>query len=214
MKNLLLIGPQGCGKGTQAEMIVKKFELTHVEMGGLIRKRASLHDRKAEIIDHLANKRGMLLPDGVVMDMIYAALEEHPTDKGYLFDGFPRTVAQYNGLRSLFDSKHMTLHAGLYLRISDKESIKRLGSRRVCSVCHKGYSLILEPERRTCDCGGELVKRIDDEDEAITRRLAAFHAQTQPILDLMRQDGLLKEIHGEQEVAKIFDDIQKIIQAL
>jgi len=206
--NLVLIGPQGCGKGTQAEKIVEIFELYHVEAGGLIRKRAQSHDKKAVIINHLANQKGQLLPDGVVLDMIFDELDDHPSSTGYLFDGYPRTITQYEALKGMLAEKKLSLNAALYIHISDEETVKRLGSRRLCRVCQKGYSLLLDPGREKCDCGGELVKREDDEEEAITRRLALFHENTQPILNLMRHDEVLVEINGEQPVDKVFEEIQ------
>jgi adenylate kinase len=97
MKNIFLIGPQGSGKGTQAEMIVKEFGLTHIETGSMIRKRAEVHDRKSELIDHLANKKGILLPDGIVLGMIDDELTERPSLEGYLFD--------VSGVQRIFERK-------------------------------------------------------------------------------------------------------------
>lgn len=209
MLNVILIGPQGSGKGTQAEMIVKEYGLKHIEMGSMIRERAQLHDKKSEIIDHLANKRGMLLPDGVVLDMLYDELTEHESEKGYLFDGFPRTVKQYQSLKEYFKEKRSKLDVALYLNISDEEAVRRLAARQICKICQKGYSQLLEPEKKICDCGGELIRRPDDEPQAILKRLAAFHEITTPVLDIMRQDGLLREINGEQSINKISEDIRK-----
>jgi len=213
MLNILLIGPQGCGKGTQAEKIVETFKLTHIEAGSLIRKRAELHDKKSEIIDHLSNKKGQLLPDGVVLSMIYDELDERPSEAGYLFDGFPRSVNQYEALKDTLAHKHMSLSAGVYLSIPDEETLLRLQSRRNCSVCKKGYSLLLEPERTTCDCGGSLTKRIDDEPAAIKTRLQAFHDSTQPILSLLKRDHLLISINGVQSIDKIFGEITQKLRS-
>lgn len=214
MLNIILIGPQGSGKGTQAELILKEYGLTQIEMGALIRKRAKLHDRKAEVLDHLVNKKGILLPDGVVLDFLFDEVEERKNVNGYLFDGFPRTVGQYLALKDFFLAKKFKLNAGIYLYISDTEAIKRLGARRLCSICKKGYSLFLEPKRTICDCGGELIKRLDDEPEAISKRLALFHKETEPILSLMEIDGILKKINGEQIIQNIWLDIKKELQPL
>lgn len=207
MLNLILIGPQGSGKGTQAQNIIDHYKLHHIEAGRLIRDRAEKHDKKAEIIDHLANQKGQLLPDGVVLDMIYDELEETDVDKGYLFDGFPRTTQQYQALKDLLEDQNQSLSAVIYLHISDEESVKRLTNRRICQKCHKGYSLLLEPDRTACDCGGELKKRPDDEPQAIKNRLELFHQTTQPILDLAEKDNLLIKINGEQDIDAIFEEI-------
>jgi adenylate kinase len=209
--NIILIGPQGSGKGTQAEFIIKEFGLIHIEAGSMIRERAKLHDKKAEIINHLSSQKGMLLPDGIVIDMIYDEIEEHPTEKGYLFDGFPRTVIQYKALKDFCKEKGLIINAALYLNISDKESMIRLTTRRLCDKCGKGYSLLLEPKRTSCDCGEALVKRPDDEPEAISNRLTLFHEQTTPILAMMKDDGILREINGEQTIEQIFTNIKKQI---
>lgn len=214
MLNLVLMGPQGSGKGTQAEKIVTEYGLVQIEAGALIRKRAKFNDKKADIIDHLANKKGQLLPDGVVLGMIYEEVGEVKSSKGYLFDGFPRSVKQYEALKGLLEDKGMKLTAALYLGISDEEAKKRLGSRRLCEVCHLGYSLLLEPNRKMCTCGGNLIRRSDDEPEAISRRLDAFHFSTQPILDIMKQDGVLAEINGEQPIDLIYKEIKQKIDSL
>lgn len=207
MLNLLLIGPQGCGKGTQAQKLVDKFDLTHIEAGALIRKRAELHDKKSEIIDHLVNKKGQLLPDGVVLSMIYDEIQENPSKMGYLFDGFPRSVNQYHALKDMLIDKGLPLAVGVYLSIPDEETLLRLQSRRNCSKCHIGYSLLLEPERVVCDCGEKLIKRKDDEPEAIKTRLKAFHQSTEPILDLLKKDHLLISVDGVQPIETIFEEI-------
>lgn len=209
MVNIILIGPQGCGKGTQAQFILKNYGLTYIEAGAMIRARALLHDKKSDILNHLVNQKGILLPDGIIMDMVCDELEEKPSTNGYLFDGFPRSTVQYESLKEVLKEKQMKLDIGLYIHISDDEAIKRLGGRRLCSKCKKGFSVFLEPERTYCDCGGELVKRVDDEPAAIAHRLEEFHKHTAPILELMKKDGILKEINGEQTIENISSDIQK-----
>ena len=209
MFNVILIGPQGSGKGTQADMIVKEFGLKHIEIGSIIRQRAQRHDKKSEIIDHLVNQKGILLPDGIVLGMVYDELEEQLSRQGYLFDGFPRTVEQYKALKEYFKEKGLKLNIALYLDISDKEAMKRLAARRICSVCKKGYSRLLEPEKDTCDCGGALIKRTDDKPSAILPRLAAFHKHTLPTLNMMKNDGVLRKINGEQSIKNIYKDIRK-----
>jgi adenylate kinase len=214
MLNAVLIGPQGSGKGTQARLIIKEFGLKYIEMGRLIRRQAEKHDKKSVIIDHLANKKGILLPDGIVLNMIYNEIEENPSKQGYLFDGFPRTVKQYQALKEYFEKKGLKLNTALYLYLSDQETITRLAARRICQLCKKGYSLRLEPKRTVCDCGGKLVKRPDDKQSAIKSRLKAFHKYTAPILRLMKKDGILKQINGEQSIQNIYLTIRKQLKLL
>ncbi len=211
MINIILIGPQGCGKGTQAQMLLKKYGLTYIEAGAMIRERALIHDKKSDILNHLSNQKGMLLPDGIIMDMVCDEIEEKPTLHGYLFDGFPRSVVQYQALKDYLEEKKIKLDIGLYIHISDEEALKRLGGRRMCSLCKRGYSIFLEPNRTKCDCGGELIKRTDDEPLAIKHRLEEFHNHTAPILKLMKDDRILKEINGEQPIDTISSDIEKLV---
>jgi adenylate kinase len=212
MKNIFIIGPQGSGKGTQAEMIVQEYGLTHIETGSMIRRRAELHDRKSELIDHLANKKGVLLPDGIVLGMIEDELAEKKNDKGYLFDGFPRTTKQYEAFKDVMKEKGYSCDAVLYLSVDDEEAIHRLTARRLCRICRRGYSLLSEPTRTTCQCGGLLAIRADDEAPTIARRLSFYHMMTEPILELMRKDGILFEINGQQDAKKIFEDIKHVLK--
>ena len=214
MVNIILIGPQGCGKGTQAQILLQKYKLTYIEAGAMIRKQALFHDKKSEILNHLVNQRGILLPDGIVMDMICDELEEQLNPHGYLFDGFPRSTIQYQALKEYLKDKQKKLTIGLYIHISDEEAVKRLEGRRICVLCKKGYSLFLEPNKTHCVCGGELKKRIDDEPRAIRHRLEEFHSHTIQILRLMQNDGILKKINGEQTIRDISSDILKAMQGI
>jgi adenylate kinase len=214
MLNLIIIGPQGSGKGTQAENILSEYHLIHIESGALIRARAKLHDKKAEIIDHLANKKGQLLPDGIVLDMITDEIMENKNGAGFLFDGFPRTVNQYQAMLQLFSSEDLLLTAVLYLSISDDEAIKRLQSRRICMVCGKSSSILSDANNRLCNCGGKLIIRPDDNRDAILKRLNLFHANTEPVLSMMEKDGVLIKINGEKQVEKIFLDIKQQLEKI
>lgn len=202
--NLLLIGPQGSGKGTQAEKLVGQYHLRHLEMGDLIRKQSHQHSHKAAIIDHLANQKGQLLPDGIVLDLVIDYLEKNGYDN-LLFDGFPRTVKQYQALKEIL-SAH-PLNAAVYLQIPDDVAVKRLSARRICTQCSKSFSAIREPHRQTCDCGGKLHQRPDDQPKAIQRRLQAFHQSTQPILDILDQDGILIKVDGVGSIDEVFTRI-------
>jgi len=209
MLTIILIGPQGCGKGTQAQFILKKYKLTYIEAGAMIRQRALLHDKKSTILNHLVNQKGELLPDGIIMDMVCDEIDEKTSINGYLFDGFPRSMVQYQALKEYLAEKQIKLNFGLYIHISDEEALKRLGGRRICMLCKKGYSILLEPNRTLCDCGGELQRRIDDEPLAIKHRLEEFHSHTAPILKLMQDDKILREINGEQTIEDISSSIQE-----
>lgn len=177
--NIVLIGPQGSGKGTQANLILADFPLIHIEMGALIREAAESHDKKGEIIDHLVNKKGSLLPDGVVLDMLITKFDQVGCDN-LLFDGFPRTVSQYLSLKDLLGQRNSHLDLAIYIDISQEESLKRL----------------------------KLRARQDDTPEAIKHRLESFHNMTEPILSLMAEDGILAKIDGSRSVETVYQDIK------
>ncbi len=209
--NILLIGPQGSGKGTQADKLSQHYHLHHIEAGALIRDQAHQHSQKAEIIDHLANKKGILLPDGIVIDMIIDQLDHIGYDN-LLFDGFPRTLSQYQSLKDILD--HHPLDAAIYLDIPDDVAINRLSARLVCTTCHTSFNSQTEPDRSTCDQGHQLTKRPDDQPQAIKSRLDSFHQSTQPILHQLEQDGILIKIDGQPNVDQIFDQIKQRLQSI
>lgn len=211
MKNIILIGPQGSGKGTQANNIIHDYDVHHIEMGELIRARADEHDKKGEIIDHLANKKGILLPDGVILDMIIGELEEHPNDNGYLFDGFPRTTQQFDALHKVLDEKNMTITHAFYLHISDEVALHRLSHRYICATCHKSIAITDNNVSMICACGGELIKRSDDNPKAIQTRLSSFHKNTEPILEKLKSHGLLTTINAEQTIDKVYEEIRSYL---
>jgi adenylate kinase len=204
--NIILIGPQGSGKGTQAEKIKDHYRLYHLETGAIIRTEASKSTPKAIIIDHLVNKKGQLLPDGVVLDLIGSELEKNQFDQ-ILFDGFPRTLPQYEVLKEFLEEQGKKINVAVYIKLTDEEAVSRLSARRSCKVCHRPYSVILEPQRLQCDCGGELIQRPDDQPEAIKARLSIFHEMTQPILDELKNDGVLVEVDGVGSVDEVFGRI-------
>lgn len=208
--NILLIGPQGCGKGTQADYIIKHYHFHHIESGTLIRKQASEPTKKGELINNLANYKGMLIPDGIIINLI----QTHLTTIGYddlLFDGFPRTLNQYLALKELLKQNHHFIDLAIYLDLADSEAVKRLSSRRFCSVCHKTFSTLLEPQRTNCECGESLSHRSDDEPEAIENRLKLFREQSQPVLTQLQADKILRTIDAHQSVEQISKEISQLL---
>ena len=189
--NIALLGPQGSGKGTQAEMLVRDMGMTKFETGKFFRESRDPEIRS--LID-----QGKLVPDETTNKIILDFINEN--DNGnLLFDGSPRTISQYEVMK-----KHLQLV--IFLKISEKETVRRLSARRQCAVCGQIYNLITAPAR--CD-HNQPVQREDDKPEAIKKRLELFRAQTEPVIEMARQDGLLLEIDGERPIEVIAKDIKE-----
>ncbi len=208
--NLILIGPQGSGKTTQAHKIANRYRLTNIEVGELIRQKASTHSQKADLIDHLANQKGKLIPDGLAINILFDQLYIVGFNN-LLLDGFPRTVNQYYALVDLFRTQNTAITACIYLKLDDEEAITRVQNRRICPICHQTYNLLLEPNRTNCSCSSPLIKRQDDEPQAIASRLQSYHTDTAPILEQLKKDNLLIEIDGNKGAEAVFADITKAL---
>jgi adenylate kinase len=203
--NIVILGPQGSGKGTQAEMLAEKFGLLHIETGKILRKIAeSDHPWGKKIKQMMLN--GELVSD----DILNAVLKEtlatiHP--KGYLFDGTPRNLSQYELINKVLAERAEKIDRVVYLNIPEEETIKRLSSRRTCSTCGRIYNIITDPPTvsNQCDCGGELIHREDDQPQAIKKRLE--WGRTTEIKQQAQKEGILLEINGEQPIEDIHKEI-------
>src|SRR3989344_5330248 len=185
--NLVILGPQGSGKGTQAELLISKYGMNYVDMGRILR---SVHQLK-EFVD-----KGELVPDELVRTIAWDHINKQDKSKGFLFDGYPRSVPQYEYLQDMLRRFGKKIDKVIWLDISEVESIRRLSARRTCEKCGEIYNSITRPPQKpdVCDkCGGKLVQRKDDTPEAIKRRLQLYHEQTRPILDKARDEGILLE---------------------
>jgi adenylate kinase len=202
--NIIILGPQGSGKGTQADLISKKLNLFHLETGEILRERAKRDAR----IKNLINS-GSMIPDEEMIDYI----DEYLTslNAGYdniVFDGCPRSIKQYILIKKWLSEKGKSIDKLIYLDISDEEALRRISSRRTCSLCGKVYNLITNPAPfGKCSCGGKLVQREDDKKEVVEKRLLLFHQETEPILTLAQKDGILVKVDGERPIEIIFQDI-------
>mgnify|MGYP000049370202 CR=1 FL=1 len=200
--NLVLLGGPGAGKGTQAEKLVEDRELSHLATGDILReeveKESELGLEAKEYMD-----KGDLVPDELVVDMVEKRLD---AAKGYLFDGFPRTIDQADALSEVID-----LDLVLYIEIDSEEAVRRLSARRVCSDCGRIYNKnFKKPEQEgVCDeCGGELYQRDDDKPEVIRDRFDTFLDETAPLIDYYTDKGLLVEIDGEQDPDKVYGEVK------
>ncbi len=215
---LVLLGPPGSGKGTQAELLHEKLKLPHVASGDLFRE----HLKNETELGLLAKKymdKGQLVPDDVTIAMVRERLQQPDCAQGVILDGFPRTLAQAESLDEMLAGMGRRLNGVLYLAVPDEELVRRLSGRWICSQCQTPYHTLFNPpaEEGICDlCGGELYQRDDDKPETVRARLKVYHRQTAPLIDYYRRAGLLVEVDGAKDIesvnAALLEAIRKLRQ--
>lgn len=202
---LVLLGPPGVGKGTQAERIQKEMKLAHVASGDLFRENMS-NETELGVLAKTYIDKGDLVPDEVTIAMVKDRIQRPDCAHGVLFDGFPRTLPQAEELDKMLADDGYRLDGVLYLYASDEVLVKRLSGRRICRNCQAPYHVVFNPPAKegVCDvCGGELYQRDDDKPETVLARLQVYHNQTAPLIDYYRQAGLLKEVDGVGDMETI-----------
>ena len=214
--NLILMGLPGAGKGTQAEQIVAKYNIPHISTGDMFR--AAM---KAETELGLQAKsfidKGALVPDEVTIGIVRERLSQEDCVKGFLLDGFPRTVAQASALEEIMKDLGKKIDYVLNINVDSGLLLTRLTGRRICKECGATYHLEFNPPANAdvCDkCGGDLYQRSDDNEETVANRLDVNIKQTKPLLDFYDELGYLKSINGEQDINKVFADIDVLIGGL
>ncbi|MEB9551939.1 adenylate kinase [Bacillus cereus] len=214
--NLILMGLPGAGKGTQAEQIVAKYNIPHISTGDMFR--AAM---KAETEMGLQAKsfidKGALVPDEVTIGIVRERLSQDDCVRGFLLDGFPRTVAQASALEEIMKDLGKKIDYVLNINVDSGLLLKRLTGRRICKECGATYHLEFNPPAKAdvCDkCGGELYQRSDDNEETVANRLDVNIKQTKPLLDFYEELGYLQNINGEQDINKVFADIDVLIGGL
>ena len=208
------MGPPGAGKGTQASDLIKRYQIPHISTGDMFRaaiKAGTALGKKAkEYMD-----AGSLVPDEVTIGIVAERLAEPDCSKGFLLDGFPRTVAQADALDKILVELQMTLDGVLNIEVDEEKLLERLTGRRICRKCGATYHMVFNPPttENVCDkCGGELYQRSDDTLETAKNRLQVYNDQTQPLIEYYRGKGLLREINGDQEIAKVLQDIVEALE--
>jgi len=208
-KFIVLLGPPGAGKGTQAQAISEELGLPHISSGEIFRENLKKQTELGKIAESYINK-GELVPDDITIKMIKARLTQDDCEKGALLDGFPRTVAQAKALGSMLEEINGQVAAVPYIKVDKEELITRLTGRRTCSACGRVYHVKFNPpqEEGICDeDGSELIQREDDKVETVTHRIRVYHEQTQPLIAYYRDQDLLLEINGNQAIEKVTEDL-------
>jgi adenylate kinase len=206
---LILLGAPGAGKGTQAERIVRKYNLNHLSTGDLLRAAVKESTGLGRLAKSYMDK-GQLVPDDVILGIIRDYMAEH-AGKGVLFDGFPRTAVQAEGLDELLQGAEVKT---ISLAVDDKDVIMRLSARRSCRACGRIYNSALginpvSPDK--CKCGGEIYQRDDDKPETIANRLNVYHEQTEPVIEYYRARNSLYEVKGTGTPDEVFARIREVL---
>lgn len=208
---LILLGPPGAGKGTQAVAIAKQAGIAHVATGDLfrenIRNQTELGKQAKVYVD-----RGELVPDQITVGMLLDRLDRPDTQKGVLLDGFPRTVEQARALDGALQERGQAVDRVLYINVSEEEVVRRLAGRWTCRQCGAVYHQVFSPPKEPgkCDqCGGELYQRDDDKPETVRNRLGVYNQQTAPLIDYYRGQSKLLEVNGEQGAEAVGKELLK-----
>ena len=208
---LAFLGPPGAGKGTQARDLSREWGVPHLATGDMLREalaaRTALGLEAKRFMD-----QGALVPDEVIIGLMRERLAKPDAAKGFIVDGFPRTIAQAEALARLLKDAGQALDAVISFDVSEEELLRRLTGRRVCRQCQTTYHLVSAPPQKpgVCDrCGGELYQREDDRAETVRRRLEVFARQTAPLLDYYRQRNLLTTVAGEGPIDSIRQAIRR-----
>ncbi|MCW2277795.1 adenylate kinase [Heliophilum fasciatum] len=210
---ILLMGPPGAGKGTQAEKLVERFGIPHISTGDMFRA-AIKNGTELGVKAKSFMDAGQLVPDEVTIGIVRERLSQDDCRAGFLLDGFPRTVPQANALNETLDALNMRLDGVIDIQVAREKLIERLTGRRICRQCGATLHVVFNPPQQegVCDkCSGELYQRSDDSRETAENRLDVYAAQTQPLIDYYQQQGLYQRINGEQPMSVVLEDICKAL---
>lgn len=210
---IIMLGAPGAGKGTQAKMIAEKCGIPHISTGDIFRANikngTELGAKAKEYMD-----KGLLVPDELVCDLVVDRIQQADCEKGYILDGFPRTIPQAEALEAALNAIEQKLDYAIDIDVPDENIINRMSGRRACVGCGATYHVVFNPtkvEGKCNVCGESLILRDDDKPETVKKRLDVYHTQTQPLIDFYSARKVLVEVDGTQSMDKVFEDIMKIL---
>ncbi|MGM0436803.1 MAG: adenylate kinase [Bacillota bacterium] len=212
--NMIFLGLPGAGKGTQAKKVSTKYDIPHIATGDIFRnaiKNETPLGRKAKsYID-----KGELVPDEVTIGIVRNRLQEDDCKKGFILDGFPRTINQAEALDKILEELNTELDLALYIKVPEKELIKRLSGRRVCEDCGATYHVEFNPPEKEgiCDkCGGKLIQRSDDKEETVKNRIEVNREKTEKLINYYKDEGLLETIESSAGIDEVFEKVTSVIE--
>lgn len=212
---IVMLGAPGAGKGTQAKMIAAKYEIPHISTGDIFRSNikngTELGKKAKEYMD-----QGLLVPDELTVDLVIDRLGQDDCQKGYILDGFPRTIPQAEALDAALAKLSEKMDYAIDVDVPDENIVNRMSGRRACTKCGATYHIVYNPSAKgdICEaCGDTLILRDDDRPETVQKRLSVYHEQTQPLIDYYQGQGILKTVDGTQDMKDVFAAITAILEA-
>ncbi|MCI6867687.1 MAG: adenylate kinase [Lachnospiraceae bacterium] len=212
---IVMLGAPGAGKGTQAKMIASKYQVPHISTGDIFRANikngTELGKKAKEYMD-----QGLLVPDELTVDLVIDRLSQDDCKKGYILDGFPRTIPQAEALDAALAKRGEKMDFAIDVDVPDENIISRMSGRRACTGCGATYHIVYNPSKKgdVCEvCGETLILRDDDKPETVQKRLAVYHDQTQPLIDYYTGQSILKTVDGTQDMNDVFAAITEILEA-
>lgn len=212
---IIMLGAPGAGKGTQAKQIAKEYGIPHISTGDIfranIKEGTELGKKAQEYMD-----QGLLVPDELVCDLVVDRIQKDDCEKGFILDGFPRTIPQADALDQALAKHGEAIEYAIDVEVPDENIIRRMAGRRCCKDCGAIFHVEYNPPKKEdcCDvCGGELVLRDDDKEETVKKRLEVYHDQTAPLIDHYKTAGSLYEVDGTQDIDIVFKEIKSILGA-
>ena len=210
---IIMLGAPGAGKGTQAKQIAAKYEIPHISTGDIFRANikngTELGKKAKEYMD-----QGMLVPDELTCDLVMDRIAQDDCVKGFVLDGFPRTIPQAEALTNALNKIGQSMDYAIDVDVPDENIVNRMSGRRACLNCGATYHIVFNPTKTegVCDaCGNETVLRDDDKPETVQKRLTVYHDQTQPLIDYYRNMNILKSVDGTKPMDEVFSDIVAIL---
>lgn len=211
--HFILFGAPGAGKGSQAVRLCKKFGIPQISTGDILRNAIKEKSELGLQVEKIL-ERGELAPDALILKLIGNRLQQPDAKKGFILDGFPRTIPQAEGLTKLLNKLNITDIHVIKLKVEDDVICERLGKRRICESCGKDYNLASAPPPASgkCEkCGGNIIKRKDDNEQTIRKRLEVHRQQTSPVIDYYRDNGNLIPLDGKGHPDDIFVELLKVL---
>ena len=214
--NLIFLGAPGAGKGTQAKKVSEKYGIPQISTGDMLReavaKGTGLGKKAKEYMD-----KGELVPDEIVIGIVKERLQQPDCERGFILDGFPRTLAQAKALDEMLKELNKKIDGVINIAVPEEEVVKRIVNRRTCRNCGAVYHLIYNPpkEDNKCDkCGGELYQRDDDKEETVRERFRVYKQNTEPLIDYYRKKGVLYDVDGTKDINGVWEEIVAVLSKL